>query len=101
MAICYVKGANYLSDTFQKRNTPEYIDSVIGAIVTGDTKSRYEKIVQIMDIIQEKFETSNDWISLNNTVRLTKISDSALTIMEQGDNLASVAIFTLKHHVYK
>ena len=101
LAICYVKGANYQSNTLMKRNTPEYIDAVIGIIVTGDTRSRYEKIVDLMDLVQEKFETDNDWIHLNGKVRLTKLSDSALTIMENGENIASVAIFTLKHHVYK
>ena len=101
LAICYVKGANYQSNTLMKRNTPEYIDSVIGIIVTGDTRSRYEKIVDLMDLIQEKFETDDNWIHLNGHVRLTKLNDSALTIMENGENIASVAIFTLKHHVYK
>lgn len=101
LAICYVKGANYQSNTLMKRNTPEYIDAVIGIIVTGDTRSRYEKIVDLMDLIQEKFETDDNWIHLNGKVRLTKLNDSALTIMENGENISSVAIFTLKHHVYK
>ena len=101
LAICYVKGANYQSNTLMKRNTPEYIDSVMGIIVTGDTRSRYEKIVDLMDLVQEKFETDDNRIHLNGHVRLTKLNDSALTIMENGENIASVAIFTLKHHVYK
>ena len=100
LAICYVKGATY-DDTFGISNRPKYINSVIGVIVTGDTRTRYEKITAIMDLIQHKFEFDKDWIKLNNTVRRTFVTDSALTIMQTNNDLASVAIFTLRHHVFK
>ena len=100
LAICYVKGATY-DDTFGISNRPKYINSVIGVVVTGDTRTRYEKITEIMDLIQYKFEYDNNWIKLNNTVRRTFVTDSALTIMPTNNDLASVAIFTLRHHVFK
>ena len=83
------------------RNIPKWIHSVIGVVVTGDTRSRYEKITEIMDLIQTQFHDDYDWIKLNGTVRQTFIEDSALTIMPTGNDLASVAIFTLRHHVFK
>lgn len=100
LAVCYVKGGDY-DDTFGLRNIPKWIHSVIGVVVTGDTRSRYEKITEIMDLIQTQFHDDYDWIKLNGTVRQTFIEDSALTIMPTGNDLASVAIFTLKHHVFK
>lgn len=100
LAVCYVKGGEY-DDTFGIRNMPRYLKSVIGVVVTGDTRSRYEKITEIMDIIQTQFHDNDDWIKLNGTVRRTFIEDSALTIMPTGNDLASVAIFTLRHHVFK
>lgn len=100
LAVCYVKGAEY-DDTFGLRNIPRNIRSVIGVVVTGDTRSRYEKITEIMDLINQQFHDNDDWIKLNGTVRRTFIEDSALTIMPTGNDLASVAIFTLRHHVFK
>lgn len=100
LAVCYVKGGDY-DDTFGLRNIPKWIHSVIGVVVTGDTRSRYEKITEIMDLIQTQFHDDYNWIKLNGTVRQTFIEDSALTIMPTGNDLASVAIFTLKHHVFK
>ena len=100
LAVCYIKGAEY-DDTFGIKNMPKYIKSVIGVVVTGDTRSRYEKVTAIMDLLNSKFHDSDDWIKLNGTVRHTFIEDSALTIMPTGTDLASVAIFTLKHHVFK
>ena len=100
LAVCYVKGADY-DDTFGIRNLPKYIHSVIGVVVTGDTRSRYEQIARIMDLINQQFHDNDDWIKLNGTVRQTFIEDSALTIMPTGNDLASVAIFTLRHHVFK
>ena len=79
LAVCYVKGGEY-DDTFGIKNIPRYINSVIGVVVTGDTRSRYEKITGIMDIIQSQFHDNDDWIKLNGTVRRTFIQDSALTI---------------------
>lgn len=101
LAIHYCKGASYATKTFNKKNTPEYINSVIGVIVTGDKKSRYKKITAIVDIIQDKFQHDNDWITLNDTVRITEIESSAITIIPTGNGLASIAVFSLKHHVYK
>ena len=100
LAVCYVKGAEY-DDTFGLKNIPMNIRSVIGVVVTGDTRSRYEKITEIMDLINQQFHDNDDWIKLNGTVRRTFIEDSALTIMPTGNDLASVAIFTLRHHVFK
>ena len=100
LAVCYVKGAEY-DDTFGLKNIPRNIKSVIGVVVTGDTRSRYEKITEIMDLINQQFHDNDDWIKLNGTVRRTFIEDSALTIMPTGNDLASVAIFTLRHHVFK
>lgn len=100
LAVCYVKGAEY-DDTFGLKNIPRNIRSVIGVVVTGDTRSRYEKITEIMDLINQQFHDNDDWIKLNGTVRRTFIEDSALTIMPTGNDLASVAIFTLRHHVFK
>ena len=100
LAVCYVKGAEY-DDTYGIRNMPKYINSVVGVVVTGDTRSRYEKITGIMDLINQQFHDDDNWIKLNGTVRRTFIEDSALTIMPTGNDLASVAIFTLKHHVFK
>ena len=101
LAVTYVKGANYANETLNKRNTPNYIQSVIGVIVTGNTQSRYAKITELMDLIQDKFENDNNWIKLNNTVRRTEIESSALTIIPTGNELSSIAVFSLKHHVYK
>ena len=100
LAVCYIKGADY-DDTFGIRNLPKDIHSVIGVVVTGDTRSRYEQITEIMDLINQQFHDNDDWIKLNGTVRRTFIEDSALTIMPTGNDLASVAIFTLRHHVFK
>lgn len=100
LAICYVKGATY-DDTFGINNRPKYINSVIGVVVTGDNRTRYEKLREIMDLIQYKFEYDKNWIKLNNTVRRVFVTDSALAIMQTNNDLASVAIFTLRHHVFK
>ena len=101
LAVTYIKGASYANETLNKRNTPNYIQSVIGVIVTGDVKSRYDKITEIMDLLQDKFEHNQDWIRLNDTVRRTEIESSGLTIIPTGNELASIAVFSLKHHVYK
>ena len=101
LAVHYCKGASYANETFNKKNTPDYINSVIGVIVTGNEKGRYQKITAIMDIIQDKFEHDDDWITLNDTVRVTKIESSAITIIPTGNELASLGVFSLKHHVYK
>ena len=45
LAVCYIKGGEY-DDTFGIKNIPRYINSVIGIVVTGDTRSRYEKITE-------------------------------------------------------
>ncbi len=95
-----VKG-DYKTGTFNKRNTPEWIHSTIGILVTGDIQKSYQNLIEIIDVIQEKWEHDNDWITLNNTVRLTEIESSEILDVPSDETIIRMGVFSLKHHIYK
>ena len=95
-----VKG-DYKTGTFNKRNTPEWIHSTIGILVTGDIQKSYQNLIGIIDVIQEKWEHDNDWITLNNTVRLTEIESSEILDVPSDETIIRMGVFSLKHHIYK
>ena len=101
IAIVRLNEGRYATNTFNKRNTPEWIHTSIGIFVTGEIQESYMRAMEIMDIIQEKFETDNDWISLNKTVRLTEIEQSLVNDIPTDEVLMRIVVFNLKHHVYK
>lgn len=101
VAITRITGANYTTATFNKRNTAEYVNSSIGVLVAGDVQGSYDFLLEIMDKIQEKFETDDTWIYLNNKVRLTKLESSAINDISSDESLIRIGVFSLKHHVYK
>ena len=95
-----VKG-EYKTGTFNKRNTPEWIHSSIGILVTGDIQESYEFLVDLIDVIQDKWEHDQSWISLNNTVRLTEIENSEILDVPSDETIIRMGVFSLKHHIYK
>lgn len=95
-----VKG-KYKTGTFNKRNTPEWIHSTIGILVTGDIQESYEFLVDLIDVIQDKWEHDQSWISLNNTVRLTEIEHSEILDVPSDETIIRMGVFSLKHHIYK
>lgn len=95
-----VKG-EYKTGTFNKKNTPEWIHSTIGILVTGDIQESYEFLVDLIDVIQDKWEHDQSWISLNNTVRLTEIESSEILDVPSDETIIRMGVFSLKHHIYK
>lgn len=101
IAIVRLNEGRYATNTFTKRNTPEWIHTSIGIFCTGDIQESYMQAIEIMDNIQEHFETDNNWITLNNTVRLTEIEQSLVNDIPTDEVLMRIVVFNLKHHVYK
>jgi hypothetical protein len=98
--IRLVKGT-YATETFNKRNTPNWIHTSIGIFCTGEMQESYMQAIKIMDKIQEKFETDRDWITLNGKVRLTEIEQSLVNDIPTEEALMRIVVFNLRHHVYK
>ena len=101
IAIVRTVRGDYKTGTFNKRNTPEWIHSTIGILVTGDVQESYEFLIGLIDVIQEKWEHDNDWITLNNTVRLTEIENSEILDVPSDETIIRMGVFSLKHHIYK
>lgn len=101
IAIVRTRGVEYKTATFNKRNTPEYINSSIGILVAGDQQESYDYLLDIMDKIQEHFETNPNWINVNGTNRITTIESSAINNISSEETLIRIGVFDLKHHVYE
>ena len=100
VAVTYMKGTPSFIDTFAKHNYPEVKESVIGFVIKGTQTSKYEKAVNILDLIEEKFRSDHNWIKVNDTVRNTKIKNTTITPVEQGKTLSVLVVIELSHHVY-
>lgn len=101
IAIVRTIREDYKTETFNKKNTPEWIYSTIGILVTGDVEESYDFLIEIMDVISEKWKHDNNWITLNNTVRLTEVERSEVLDVPSDEILIRMGVFSLKHHVYK
>lgn len=101
IAIVRTTKGDYTTPTFNKKNTPEWIHSTIGILVAGDIQESYEFLVDLIDIIQDKWEHDKNWITLNNTVRITEIESSEILDVPSDETIIRMGVFSLKHHIYK
>lgn len=101
IAIVRTIREDYKTETFNKKNTPEWIYSTIGILVTGDVEESYDFLIEIMDVISAKWKHDNNWITLNNTVRLTEVERSEVLDVPSDEILIRMGVFSLKHHIYK
>ena len=51
IAIVRTIREDYKTGTLNKKNTPEWIYSTIGILVTGDVEDSYDFLIEIMDVI--------------------------------------------------
>ena len=106
VATCYITGADY-AETFGIHNRPVYIKSTIAFIIKGNDTAKYNKAVEIYDLLQEQLESNHDWQILvdetNNkrVCRDTDVINSYLTLSPTGKRLDILGFFELRHHVFK
>lgn len=103
LATCYITGAEY-AETFGIHNRPKYIKSTVAFIIKGNDLSKYNKAIEIYDLLQENFETNGDWMKLEvpeRVVRDTDVLNSYLTLSSTGKRLDILGFFELRHHVFK
>ena len=106
VATCYITGADY-RETFGIHNRPAYIKSTIAFIIKGNDIAKYNKAIEIYDLLQEQLETNEDWQKLidevnhKNIVRDTDVINSYLTLSPTGKRLDILGFFELRHHVFK
>lgn len=103
LATCYVTGAEY-AETFGIHNKPRYIKSTVAFIIKGNDTSKYNKAIEIYDVLQENFETNLDWRKLEvpeRVVRDTDVLNTYLTLSPTGKRLDILGFFELRHHVFK
>ncbi len=101
IAIVRTVRGDYKTETFNKKNTPEWIHSTIGILVTGDVQESYEFLIDLIDVIQDKWEHDDTWIKLNDTVRLTEIESTEILDVPSDETIIRMAVFSLRHHIYK
>jgi len=106
LATCYITGADY-AETFGIHNRPVYIKSTVAFIIKGNDQSKYNKAIEIYDLLQENFESNKDWQKLvdetahKNIVRDTDVLNTYLTLSPTGKRLDILGFFELRHHVFK
>lgn len=106
LATCYVNGAEYV-ETFGIHNRPKYIKSAMAFIIKGNDTAKYNKAIEIYDLLQENFESNTDWHKLidettgKKIVRDTDVLNSYLTLSPTGKRLDILGFFELRHHVFK
>ena len=106
LATTYVKGADY-QETFGIHNRPVYIKSNIAFIIKGTSEAKYDKGIEIYDLLQDLLEKNKDWHILidetNNKriVRDTDVLSSSFTLSPVAKKLSIIGFFELRHHVFK
>lgn len=106
LATCYVTGADY-AETFGIHNRPVYIKSTMAFIIKGNDESKYNKAIEIYDLLQEQLESNPEWQKLidelnhKNIVRDTDVLNSYLTLSPTGKRLDILGFFELRHHIFK
>lgn len=63
IATCYITGADYV-ETFGRHNIPIHIRSTVAFIIKGNDTAKYNKAIEIYDLLQENFESNTDWHKL-------------------------------------
>lgn len=106
VAICYVTGSSEYSETFGRRNIPQYITSVIGFIIRGSNEKKYLKAMKIKDYLRQTLEHNREFYQLINEdnkriVRNTKIMNTAVRFDAITSKTDILVVFDLRHHVYK
>lgn len=104
LATCYVTGGDY-QETFGIHNRPVYIKSTMAFIIKGNDESKYNKSIEIYDLIQENLERNLEWQKLiidnKRIIRDTDVINSYLTLSPTGKRLDILGFFELRHHVFK
>ena len=106
IATCYVTGADY-AETFGRHNIPTHIRSNVAFIIKGNDTGKYNKAIEIYDLLQENFESNTDWHKLIDETTGKKIArdldvlNTYLTLSPTGKRLDILGFFELRHHVYK
>ncbi len=81
------------------RNRPKTVKTVVGLIAKGTRTEVHDFIVNNTILIGSYFEENENWITLNGTVRNTKIIDHIIKPELVGKQLQTSSIFTFEHDV--
>lgn len=81
------------------RNRPQNIKSVLGIISKGTRTDVHDAIINSSILIGSYFENTDEWITLKDTVRNTRIADFIIRPEMVGKQLQTSAIWTLEHDV--
>ena len=103
LATCYVTGADY-AETFGVHNRPTHIKSTLAFIIKGNNTAKYNKAVEIYDLMQDQLEKNPEWQKLEipeRVVRDTDVLNTYLTLTPTGKRLDILGFFELRHHVFK
>ena len=96
-ATIFMDGLDYPTErTMSKRNRPDFLNCIIGLISKGTTTSKHDTIRTSAVNILSQFETNQDWITLNDTVRDTQVVGLKITPENSNNTFLTTAVISLK-----
>ena len=99
-ATIFMDGLEYPDERpMSQRNRPDFLNCIIGLISKGTTTAKHDIVRTNAVNILSQFETDEDWITLNGTVRDTQITGLKITPENSNNTLLTTAIISLKHDV--
>jgi hypothetical protein len=96
-ATIFMDGLDYPTERpMSQRNRPDFLECIIGLISKGTKTDKHDTIRTNAVNILSQFETNQDWITLNDTVRDTQVVGLKITPENSNNTLLTTAIINLK-----
>lgn len=98
VATSYVKGGGF-EQTMGGRNLPTKLDTVIGIITRGTKTEAHDEILHKSLYLLERFQETEDWITLKGNVRNTVITGWDIFPEHGKKRIITTAVVLLEHDI--